>query len=273
MDKTDTQVRDLKEAMHAEKDVRVYKRMMAVRGVLAGHSTKDAACFADVCQRAVQEWMERFYKYGVDGLRDLPGRGRKPLVRHRRIEKLAEKLRRMNMLTPGKLRNRIRSKLSVRYSLGSVRRILNFLGFSRKRSTTTYSSAADAETVRRWQAGAAGMIRAARRRRFRVVVQARRKWGKVLVIMDNASQHRSEKVTGYLEGNKDMEVIWLPTATPEVSATEEYWHQAKRDVLVSEYYATVVQMRRAMSEYFRTARPGLDVMKFINRKSLDLKNF
>ena len=63
MDKTDTQIRDLREAMRAEKDVRVYKRMMAVRVVLAGHSTKDAACFADVCRRAVQEWTERFHRY------------------------------------------------------------------------------------------------------------------------------------------------------------------------------------------------------------------
>ena len=76
-----------------------------------------------------------------------------------------------------------------------------------------------------------------------------------------------------LKGNKDVKAIWLPAATPELSVMEEYWHQAKRDVLVSEYYGTVVQMRRAMSEHFRTARPGLDAMAFICRKSFDLKNF
>lgn len=91
--------------------------------------------------------------------------------------------------------------------------------------------------------------------------------------MDNASQHRSGTVTGYLKDNKNVEGIWPPTATPEVSATGKYWHQAKRDELVSEYYATVAHMRRAMSEYFRTARPGLDVVRFIDRRSLDLKNF
>ncbi len=65
----------------------------------------------------------------------------------------------------------------------------------------------------------------------------------------------------------------MPTATPEISVTEEYWHQAKRDVLVSEYYATVGEMRHTVSEYFRTARPELDVMKFISRSPLTLKNF
>ena len=91
--------------------------------------------------------------------------------------------------------------------------------------------------------------------------------------MDNAPQHRPRTVAEYLKGNKNVEVVWLPTATPEAGAVGEYWHQAKRDVPVSKYCATVVQMRRAMSEYFRTARPGLDVMKFINRKSLNLKKF
>ena len=67
--------------------------------------------------------------------------------------------------------------------------------------------------------------------------------------------------------------MWLPAATPELSGVEEYWHQAKRNVLVSEYYATIVQMRNAMSEYFRTARPRIDVMEFICRKSLNVKNF
>ncbi len=99
-----------------------------------------------------------------------------------------------------------------------------------------------------------------------------RHFGKVAIIMDNAPQHKGIIVSKFLKGNKNVKVIWLPTATPELSVTEEYWHQSKRDVLVSEYYGTVGQMRHAMSEYFRTARPGLDAMKFICRKSLDLKN-
>ena len=62
--------------------------------------------------------------------------------------------------------------------------------------------------------------------------------------------------------------MWLPRATPELRVVEEYWHQSKRDLLVSEYYSTIVHMRHALSEYFRTARPKLDAMKFINRRSL-----
>ena len=43
MDETDKKIRELTEAMHAERDIRIRNRMMAVRGILAGYPTKDAA--------------------------------------------------------------------------------------------------------------------------------------------------------------------------------------------------------------------------------------
>ncbi len=63
-----------------------------------------------------------------------------------------------------------------------------------------------------------------------------RHFKKVAIIMDNAPQHKACILQEFLDGNPNVKVIWMPTATPEVSVTEEeYWHQAKRDVLVSEY--------------------------------------
>ena len=170
MDKND-KMRKLKEAMRTETDVRTRSRMMAVLGVLRGHSTGTASDFADVDRRTVQLWVSRFNEDGVDGLRDSPGRGRDPRVRYAYISRLADRLGGRDMLTPRKLRNQIRTRLGCRYSLCSVRRILRVLGFSPKRSVTEYASAADDETVRRWQADAAGTIRHARRRGFAVVVQ------------------------------------------------------------------------------------------------------
>jgi len=104
--------------------------------------------------------------------------------------------------------------------------------------------------------------------------ELRRHFGKVNVIMDNASQHSTNDVNDFLAKNKDgIRVMHLPVATPELGAIEEYWHQSKRDVLVSEYYATFEEMRRAVSEYTRTSGPRLDIMKYIGRKSLVFRNF
>ena len=171
MDETDKKIRELTEAMRAEQDAKICNRMIAVRGILAGYPTKDAVYFADVDRRTVQLWVARFDEGGIGGLRDAPGRGRPPRARYGRIRKLADRLAGKNMLTPRKLRNWIRGKLNARYSLCSVRRILRLLGFSSKRSTTEYASAADSDAVRQWQAGATGTISWAKRRGFAVMVQ------------------------------------------------------------------------------------------------------
>ena len=171
MSESSKKIRELTEAMRAERDVRIRNRMMAVMGVLKGHSTKTASDFADVDRRTVQLWVARFNEGGIGGLRDAPGRGRASRARYGRIRRLADRLASRNMLTPRKLRNWIRGKLYIRYSLCSVRRILRFLGFSSKRSTTRYASAADADAIKRWQADAAGMISGAKRRGFTIVVQ------------------------------------------------------------------------------------------------------
>ena len=171
MNENSRKIRELTEAMRAERDIRIRNRMMAVLGVIKGHSTKTASDFADVDQRTVQLWVARFNEGGIDGLRDAPGRGRASRARYGRIRRLADRLAGRNMLTTRKLRNWIRERLYIRYSLCNVRRILRHLGFSSKRSSTLYASAADADTVRQRQADTAGTISGAKRRGLTIVVQ------------------------------------------------------------------------------------------------------
>lgn len=62
----------------------------------------------------------------------------------------------------------------------------------------------------------------------------RAKWGKVLVILDNASQHRAARVREYVkEHGRDVLLHFLPTGSPYLNAVEECWRQAKRDLIVS----------------------------------------
>ena len=105
MDENSKKMRELTEAMHAERDIRIRNRMMAVLGVLKGHSTGIASDFADVDQRTVQLWVARFDEGGIGGLRDAPGRCRASRARYGQIRKLADGLAGKNMLTPRKLRN------------------------------------------------------------------------------------------------------------------------------------------------------------------------
>ena len=105
MDENSKKIRELTEAMHAEKNIRIRNRMMAVLGVLKGRSTKIASDFADVDQRTVQLWVARFDEGGIGGLRGASGKDRASRARYGRIRKLADRLAGKNMLTPRKLRN------------------------------------------------------------------------------------------------------------------------------------------------------------------------
>ena len=92
MDENSRKIRELTEAMHAERDVRIRNRMMAVLGALKGHSTRIASDFADVDRLTMQLRVARFDEGGIGGLRDAPGRGRPPRAGHGRIRKLADRL-------------------------------------------------------------------------------------------------------------------------------------------------------------------------------------
>ena len=93
-------IRELKEAVRAERNIRIRNRMMAVMGVLKGHSTRIASDFADVDQRTVQLWAARFNEGGIGGLRDAPGRGRASRARYGRIRRLAGRLAGRNAPAP-----------------------------------------------------------------------------------------------------------------------------------------------------------------------------
>ena len=193
-----------------------------------------------------------------------------------------------------------------------------------------YASAAGADAVRQWQAGAAGMIPGAKRRGFTIVVQdesiflrtetngrnlwsrvgepvavirhgrrnktivygtlaedgtrlmrqygrfdgpafarypkeVRSRWGRVLPVTDNASQRKHREVRKYLGEHDGLEILYLPTATPKLSAVESVWKDAKYRLVTSEHYETLEDLTHAVSEYFRTCSIRLDIYKFLYR--------
>ena len=280
-------------------------------------------------RRTVQLWIARFNEGGIGGLRDAPGRGRASRARYVRIRRLADRLAGRNMLTPRKLRNWIRGRMRIRYSLCSVRRILRHLGFSSKRPATLYTSTADDGTVRRWQADAADIISGAKRRRLTIVMQdesiflrtgtngrklwsrvgdpvtvsrhgrrdrtvvfgalaedgtrlmrqyekfdgptfvrylmkVRRKRGRVLLVTDNARQHKHRDVKRYLKEHDGVEMLYLPTATPKLSAVESIWKDTKYRLTTSEHYETLEDLMYTVSEYFRIYPIRLDIYKFLH---------
>ena len=74
-------------------------------------------------------------------------------------------------------------------------------------------------------------------------------FGKVVMITDRAPPHRSKSLRRFLRRNKNIRIMYFPKGPPHLNAVEECWNQGKRMLLVSEYYRTFSDMRRAVPAY------------------------
>ncbi len=67
---------------------------------------------------------------------------------------------------------------------------------------------------------------------------ARKKFGKIFVIADRASQHKANVVKKYLRKNKDVKLAYL-LRSPHLSMIEEIWRQCKHVNVESEFYESI----------------------------------
>src|SRR2546423_2030749 len=101
--------------------------------------------------------------------------------------------------------------------------------------------------------------------------ELKRKFHRLILFLDRAPQHcRSKRVKAYLERNNNlMTVEYLPKGSPELSAVEECWRQGKDD-LVSKYYPRCTNLKDAITNYYRTKRFNLNILKYLMRESTNL---
>ena len=99
----------------------------------------------------------------------------------------------------------------------------------------------------------------------RYLKEVHRKWGKVLLVTNNASPHKHRDARQYLEERDGLEILYLPAATPKLSAVESVWKDAKYRLVTSEHYETLEDLTHAVSEYFRTCSIRLGIYRFLYR--------
>ena len=77
---------------------------------------------------------------------------------------------------------------------------------------------------------------------------------KILLILDNASYHKSATVTNFVEDNKDrLRLVFLPAHTPQLNPIEQQWNVLKR-LLAGRYFASVGDLRAAIAAIARRRR-------------------
>ena len=73
------------------------------------------------------------------------------------------------------------------------------------------------------------------------------------------------KLRKYLKSHDGMEILYLPTSTPKLSAAESVRKDTKYGIVTPEHYEAREDLTHAVSEYFRTCSIRLDIYKFLYR--------
>jgi len=91
-----------------------------------------------------------------------------------------------------------------------------------------------------------------------------RKWGWVLSVTDNASQHKHGEVKKYLKEHDGVEMLYLPTAT-KAQRSRVRLEGCKIQACYLRTLRDAWDMTHAGSKYFRTYPIRLDIYKFLYR--------
>ena len=72
----------------------------------------------------------------------------------------------------------------------------------------------------------------------------------IKVILDNARYHYSKEVTEYI-ANSRIDLIFLPTYSPNLNLIERLWHFFKKKLLYNTYYKNVLAFKKACIKFFK----------------------
>ena len=118
-------IKHLQKACKAEKDANTAVRMTAVLMVLRqGLGTTQTAATIGCSENSVRNWLKRFDKRGVDGLRDNPRSGRPSKVDKKKIDRIFSNVAK-NSIRPAEATEMIRKKTGVKYHVGHVRHMMH----------------------------------------------------------------------------------------------------------------------------------------------------
>lgn len=99
--------------------------------------------------------------------------------------------------------------------------------------------------------------------------KAHRKFKKLYLFMDRASQHAKTKaVLQYIRRNRStLRVRWFPVGSPEFDVMEECWRQGEKDLSTSPTFPTTLKdLKRTLAKYYRTRRFHLNMRRFLLTK-------
>ena len=94
----------------------------------------------------------------------------------------------------------------------------------------------------------------------------RRMYSKILGMVDSASPYRSRAVADYLaRHHATVALLRFPVGLQHPNAAEATWRRAKLEIQAGECHGPFENLKKKLSEYFRTTRFKLDLYKCLQK--------
>ena len=92
----------------------------------------------------------------------------------------------------------------------------------------------------------------------------RKRFGKIILIIDRASWHKAKKVQKYFRKHRrELKIVWFPRGCPEMNPVEECWRQAKREVNGGRVHESFEVMKRELKYFLRYTNFRQDLGRYL----------
>lgn len=74
----------------------------------------------------------------------------------------------------------------------------------------------------------------------------------ILLLWDRAKWHRGPLITDFLAANPRLEVLFFPTASPDLNPQEQVWKKARQQVSHNHSFRKLIQLADAFEDFLTT---------------------
>ena len=96
------------------------------------------------------------------------------------------------------------------------------------------------------------------------IYKLRKRFGRIILIIDRAPWHRAKKVQRYLHKHRrEIKIIWFPRGCPEMNPVEECWRQAKIEVNGGRVHESFEIMKKELMLFLKHKEFKQDMVKYL----------
>ena len=100
---------------------------------------------------------------------------------------------------------------------------------------------------------------------FKKILKDNKNEKKVYIVCDNAGYYRGKLVKNFLEKNKKIEIVFLPSYSPFLNLIERLWKYFNKIVLYNKYYAKFSEFKEACLKFFKRSHKRVLDKKLVEK--------